>query len=61
MNDSDKLVKKIYEQIISKEEGVSEPEFFYNIEGDYVATYAQNGRRYILTIQEIFNNEDWED
>ena len=46
----DKVIDNIVEFVLEPDETISDIETFYNLEGDYVVTYVQDGQKKLLTI-----------
>ena len=49
----DRVIDNIVEFVLKPDEMISDVETFYNLEGDYVATYVQDGQKKLLTITYI--------
>ena len=52
MSEKDEMIKKIY-NLLSEDCEALDLDYYYNLEGDYVVSYKQGGKKYLITIEEI--------
>ena len=49
----DQVIDNIKEFVLEPDETISDIETYYNLEGDYVASYVQDGQKKLITISYI--------
>ncbi len=49
----DKTIDNIKEFVLEPDDTISDVETFYNLEGDYVVSYVQDGQKKLITIDYV--------
>jgi hypothetical protein len=49
----EKIIENIKELVLEPDDTVKDIEIFYNLEGDYVVSYTQDGQKKLITIMYV--------